>query len=302
MENYASLILLFAMGYLLKHLPKFPRDTATSLNLFVIYVSLPAMILHQVPTLRFSSSMLLPALLPWAMLALSAGLVVLGARALGWPRDVTAALLLVVPLGNTSFLGLPMVSGFFGSDKVAYAILYDQFGTFPALSIYGTLVLAYYGGNETPTPAQIARKIITFPPFIALLLALATSGLRYPTAVASAFKLIAASLVPVVMVAIGFQYKLAIDKQHLPPLAVGLSIKLVIAPLAALGLCLALGLNGMVAKVSVFEAAMPPMVTAGALAIMAGLAPELTAAMVGVGILLSFATLPLLHKLLVTLL
>jgi hypothetical protein len=40
------------------------------------------------------------------------------------------------------------------------------------------------------------------------------------------------------------------------------------------------------------------MVSAGAVAIMANLSPTLTAALVGAGILLSFATLPLLFQLL----
>ena len=76
--------------------------------------------------------------------------------------------------------------------------------------------------------------------------------------------------------------------------------KLLLMPLAVLAGCLALGLSGKAVQVSVFEAAMPPMITAGALAMMAGLAPRLIAALVGFGLLLSFVTLPawswLLHR------
>jgi len=43
---------------------------------------------------------------------------------------------------------------------------------------------------------------------------------------------------------------------------------------------------------------MPPMVTAGALALLAGLAPELTAALVGLGLMVSFLTLPILFQIL----
>jgi predicted permease len=52
------------------------------------------------------------------------------------------------------------------------------------------------------------------------------------------------------------------------------------------------------ARVSVFEAGMGPMITAGALAIIAGLEPELMASMVGLGIALSFLTLPVLFQML----
>ncbi len=78
----------------------------------------------------------------------------------------------------------------------------------------------------------------------------------------------------------------------------GLGVKLVDSPLAALLLCRLAGLESEAAQVAVFEAGMPPMVSAGALAISAGLSAELTAALVGFGIPAAFLTLPLLYRLL----
>ena len=49
--------------------------------------------------------------------------------------------------------------------------------------------------------------------------------------------------------------------------------------------------------VSIMEAAMAPMITAGAIASMAGLAPRLSSAIVGSGILISFVTTGILFKL-----
>ncbi len=80
------------------------------------------------------------------------------------------------------------------------------------------------------------------------------------------------------------------------PFGVGLLLKLVAAPLCALFCCRIFGWQSLAAKVSVFEAGMPPMVTAAALASLAGLAPEFTAALVGYGILFSFVTLPVLFQ------
>ncbi len=56
---------------------------------------------------------------------------------------------------------------------------------------------------------------------------------------------------------------------------------------------LTLGLSGDVARTVVLEAAMPSMVTAGALTIAHALAPRLAAALVGYGLLLGLLTLPL---------
>jgi predicted permease len=72
----------------------------------------------------------------------------------------------------------------------------------------------------------------------------------------------------------------------------GLALKLAVMPLLALAVAPLLGLEGIARDAVVLESAMPPMVTAAALAISHRLAPALAAALVGYGILLSLVTLP----------
>ncbi len=296
MQQTLSLLILLAAGYLLRRLPIFPADTDRSLNLYVIYIALPALILRQVPGLSFSRAMLTPVLMPWLVVLCSSLLTLLLCRLLRCSRETTGALLLVVPLGNTSFLGIPMVEQFFGRSAVSWAILYDQFGSFLALATYGTLILAIYGGSSI-TLAGVLRRIFLFPPFIALLAAtlLPVQELLHP--LDKALSLAAGSLVPVVLVAIGFQMRLLLPAADLLPFAAGLLVRLLVTPLLFLFLCRILGLEGTAVRVSLFETAMPPMVTAGALASIAGLNPRLTSAMVGFGILFSFFTLPFIFRL-----
>jgi hypothetical protein len=299
MENFVVIVAYLLIGVGIRRLPSFPEQTATVLNLFVIHVSLPALVLRTVPGLTLSRALLAPALMPWAMLALTAAAVLLLARLCRWPRETTGSLLLLAPLGNTSFLGIPMVKSFLGEAAIPYAVFYDQLGTFLGLATWGSVVLALYGhGAARPTAASVARKIATFPPFVALLAALALRPFGYPPVAARLLDALAATLVPVVMIAVGCQLRLRVGRGAVGPLTAGLGLKLVAAPLAALGLCRALGIEGPAAAVSVLEAGMPPMISAGALALLAGLAPELSAALVGLGILLSFVTLPALAALL----
>ena len=299
MENFIITMTYLLIGVLIKRLPRFPLETGNVLNMFVIYVSLPAVVLLKIPGLTFSRELLVPTLMPWAMLLLSALTVLILARLLGWSRSITGCLLLLVPMGNTSFLGIPMVKAFFGEPAISYALLYDQLGSFLALATYGSVVIAIYGGAAgRPTLGDVVLKIVTFPPFIALVLAFLIRSIAYPPVVAGILKSLAGTLVPVVMIAVGYQLTLKISRESHGPLAIGLVLKLVAAPLVALGICRFLGLEGEAANVSIFEAGMPPMVSAGALAILAGLAPGLTAALVGLGIILSFVTLPVLYYLL----
>ena len=296
MERILPFLILLVAGNIMRRLPLFPADTDRSLNLYVIYGALPALILTQVPKLSLSSDLLLPVLMPWAVVVFSGALIWLICRVLRWSREVTGALLLMVPLGNTSFLGIPMVEQFFGSSGVPYAILYDQFGSFLALTTYGTFILALYGEGEKPSPLKIVQKIILFPPFIALAFALVLHGVLFPEWLEKMLAMTAGSLVPVVLVAIGFQVRLRMPLAELLPFGVGLSVRLLVTPLVFSVVCYGLGMSGPALQVSLFETAMPPMVTAGALASIAGLKPRLTSALVGFGILASFVTLPFIYQ------
>jgi len=294
-ENFILTISLLAVGMLLKRVQIFPENTSQTLNLFVIYVSLPALVLMKVPELQFSQEVLVVAIVPWVLLVFSAGLIIIAAKIFYWSRDILAALLLIVPLGNTSFLGIPMVQSFFGEQAVPYALIYDQLGSFLALAVYGSLILALFSQAQNKvTIKSVLMKIITFPPFISLVIALMLSYTSLPQAYFDFLSPLAATLVPVVMIAVGFQLNLKLESGQLQPFIIGLSVKMLIAPALIFLLFLLFDLDGMIYKVTIFEAAMPPMISAGALAIMVNLAPKLTAAMIAYGIVFSFVTLPIL--------
>jgi predicted permease len=299
MENFVITITFLLLGMALKRIPDFSDETGNVLNLFVIYISLPALVLLKIPELIFSKNLLVPALMPWGALLFSCALILLLSRLLKWDRATTGCLLLLIPLGNTSFLGIPMVKAFFGENAISYALLYDQLGSFLALATYGSLILALYGtGESKPTIAGVVKKVISFPPFIALVLAFTLKAFPYPPVAVSLLEILASTLVPLVMIAVGFQLTLRLSRKVTSQLCIGLSIKLIAAPVAALFLCKIAGLEGEAVQVSIFETGMPPMVSAGALAILANLSPALTAALVGIGIVLSFATLPMLYQML----
>ena len=299
MQNFLIILTFLLIGMGIKRLPAFPKETGNALNLIVIYVSLPALILLKIPQLVFSSELLAPVIMPWAMLVFSAALILVLAKAFKWDRATTGCLLLLVPLGNTSFLGIPMTRAFFGEAAVPYALLYDQLGSFLALATYGSFVLALYGrGSSRPSLHAVLKKVVSFPPFIALVAAFLLRPLTYPPIIIDILDMLAATLIPLVMIAVGYQLQPKMDKAVRAPLWLGLVIKLLVAPLVALLVTRFLGWDGELVRVSILEAGMPPMVSAGALAILDDLNSPLAAALVGIGIVVSFLTLPLLFQLL----
>jgi len=298
MSNFILIGIFVGLGLLFRRLEAFPKDSAQVLNMFALYVSLPALILLKMPQLELGSEALVVAIAPWGMLLLSVVLILLAARRFGWSRPKTGVLLLVVPVGNTSFMGVPMVNAFFGSPGIPYLIVYDQIGTMLIFALYGSLILALYGKEGTLNVASVARRALTFPPTIAAVVGLALRPWPYPELVVTTLHGISQSLTPLVMTAIGFQLRWRLSPNVVGPLSYGLLIKLLVAPLVALGVFRLFGFSGLPVDIAVFEAGMPPMVTAGALAVVAGMESELAVALVGVGIIAAFATLPILYALL----
>lgn len=299
MDNFVLILAYLIIGVLLRRLPSMPQSSGIALNMYVLYVALPALILKNVPQLQFSAELLIPAVTPWFLLLVVVATVLLLSKWLNWPREITGALLIVLPLGNTSFLGFPMTAALFGDAAMPYAVVYDQIGSFIALASYVTIIAALYSPTAAkPTFKGIAVKIITFPSFIALALGLLLRGYDYPPILTQLIDNLAATLVPVVMVAVGFALTVKFSKSEVVPLLSALGIKLVMMPLLAAALWLTLGYSGVAVNISIFQAAMPPMISAGAIAIMAGLAPRLVSGIIGLGILLGLLTLPVVSWLL----
>jgi predicted permease len=292
-EAFALILSMLALGLVFQRLRVFPDNAAEVLNKVVLYVCLPASVLLYAPRLVLGPEVLAVAAVPWLLLVATVALVSLGTRALGLRRDEHAVLLLCVALGNTSFLGYPLVRALLGEAALPYAVIYDQFGAFLILSTFGLYVLARYGGDAKPTPGSMARRIASFPPFLALVFGLTLMPERPPGWIAAGLQHLADALLPLVVLAIGLSLKLRLPRNELKPLAMGLALKLAVMPLLALAVAPLLGLEGIARDAVVLESAMPPMVTAAALAISHRLAPALAAALVGYGILLSLVTLPL---------
>ncbi|MCQ4165833.1 AEC family transporter [Tahibacter harae] len=293
LASFAFVLLLMGLGRSLVWRRLVPDSAPDALNSVVLYVCMPASILLQVPRLEFQATAFGVVLIPWLLVAVSTGLMLLAARLWRLARPDTAVLLLEVPLGNTSFLGYALVPVLASQDALPFAVLYDQFGSFLILSTFGLTVIAIYSGGARPTPAAVLGRVLRFPPFLALVFALTLMPAQPPEAIRNVLQQLAGAMLPLVGLALGMQLKLRLPRAQLLPLGLGLAGKLLLLPLLAWLLCLALQLAPDARAAVVLESGMPPMITAAALAAMARLAPELGAALVGYGVVLSMLTLPL---------
>ncbi|BBI98917.1 transporter [Ferrigenium kumadai] len=291
MNNLLLLIFCFIAGVLLRRFRRMPDNAPATLNSFIIHVSLPALTLLYIHDLRLSGDVLLVAAMAWLVFGLSAGCFWLIGRWLELPRATTGALIVVGGLGNTSFFGLPMVEAYYGASGLGTAIVADQLGSFFALSVLGITVAGIYSSGR-PTAVEIAKRIALFPPFIALIIALLLIPVEYAPWFTALLKRLGDTLAPLALLSVGMQLRLGHVAEHGRNLALGLGFKLILAPLAIYLLYVQLlGAHGQTIQVTLFEAAMPPMITAAIVASEHDLDPPLANLMVAMGLLLSFVTL-----------
>lgn len=292
MNNYVLLGACLLLGLFLRRSGRLPDNAAASLNGFVVHISLPALTLTYVHGLKLDTSLILPALMAWVMFGVGCGFFWLAARALGFSRATTGGLMLTGGLANTSFIGLPMIDTFYGPQFLGLGILIDQLGSYFVLSTLGILVASLYSGHSMNAKTVI-RKIVLFVPFQAFVLALLLMPFEYPIWLNELLMRLGATLVPIALVSVGYQLQLSQVRGKAYALTVGLVFKLAVAPALILLLFAGvLGAEGPVLSVTVFEAAMGPMIGASIVAIDHELDPPLLTLMVGVGIPLSFLTLP----------
>jgi len=302
MNNYLLLGACFLLGILLRYSGRLPNNAAAALNGFVIHISLPALTLTYVHGLKLDASLILPALMAWVMFGISCGFFWLGAKVLGFSRATTGALTLTGGLANTSFVGLPMIETFYGQQFLGLGILIDQLGSYFALSTVGILLASLYSSGHDVTIKAVIRRIVLFVPFQAFVLALLLMPFEYPSWLDELLRRLGATLVPIALVSVGYQLQLSHVRGKASALAIGLLFKLVIGPALILLLFVKLlWADWSVLSVTVFEAAMGPMIGASIVAMDHELDPPLVTLMVGVGIPLSFLTLPAWWELLASL-
>lgn len=297
MHSLIYLGIAFALGLLLNKAKILPPQTPQRVNAFIINIALPAIILLRIPNLSLNHEALLPIAVAWLVIIGSATTIYVLGRYMQWPKEVTGALLLVVPLSNSAYLGLPLIKAVYGVEALPYAILYDQFGNFIGVSVYAAIIIAAFSPQQRQTSWQsIAKTIISFPPFIALILGLLIEPSWFPQTLESLLTVLASTMGPLCMLIIGVQMRLSVPQTLIKPLAIGLGIKLFAAPMLVWIIChYALSWNE-VTHAALYQAAMPPMITAGLLAINAGLSERLVVAITGIGTILCLITLPLFYS------
>ena len=286
MQNLVLLIFCFIAGILLKRFKKFNDQSHLTLNHFIIYISLPGLIIKNLRFVPVTPAYFSAAFMPWIIFILCIPFFLLLARNKVISREAALCLILTAGLGNTSFVGIPIIEALYGSQYVPIGIVIDQLGTFLVVSLLGITLIDFLLMGEFHFRRALIN-LTTFPPFIAILIAGIFLYFKPPEIVYTMADRLGATLAPLALVSVGMQWKTNALKHLRLELALGLGYKLILAPLIIFLLYSSFDYVSDLKRIVLLEASMGPMITGGIIAVSKNLNPALASAMVSVGIPLS---------------
>ena len=288
----------FLLGWLLSSLRPVPPVIIATADKYVLRLALPALILAKLSTVELNADLALPIAIAWTLIVGAAVVIIVCGRIFSVDQKIIGAVLLVAVLGNTSFLGLEMVHSLLGAEHMPSAIAFDQLGTFLGLSLWGSYVASRYGAGESGW-RPLVRRLSRFVPFLAVLASVPLRMVDLPDIGYDMLNTIGRTVAPVAMGALGLRFTLRISSRVAVPALLGLVLKMLVMPGAVYVVATIAGSTHDLAwSTSIMQAAAPPMVTAGVVAVSAGLSEELVAFMVGIGTLVAFVSIPLLSLIL----
>lgn len=293
MNNIILIFVFLFLGLVLQKVKRLPVNTYKMLNIVVIYICLPALALYYIPKIEWDNKLLFPIGVTWIGFTVSYLFFSFLGNRFGWSKKLMGCLIITAGLGNTSFLGFPIIQALYGEEGLKTAILVDQPGTFVVVSTLGILVATLFS-NASPSGLYIAKKILFFPPFITFLLACLMNVFNFDfhQNIQLGLQNVGSVMTPLAMLSVGLQLRFDRKSKHWKFLGLGLLYKLILTPaLIYILYVVILNQNSKAIQVSIIEAAMAPMITASIVASSHGLKPRLSSMMIGFGIPLSFITL-----------
>ncbi|MBX7076345.1 MAG: AEC family transporter [Methanobacteriaceae archaeon] len=292
-----TIIFMIFLGYFLKRIDFLKVTDVNALNKIVMNIALPCMIFK---ALYKANMNLLPTLSILPVVGLLSSFVIgiivyFILKYLKYDNKKLWSILLTVIIGNTGFMGYPIILGAYGNSGFVRAIFFDINTTLTFL-IMSVVLIIIFGG----TYKQAIKKAFLLPPLWALILGICFNLANIPigevaTNIITSFS---ALTIPLIMIALGLSLRFEGLKWHKGTVTFTAVVKLVFYPLITLGILILFRLHGLEFNVSLIQAAMPSGMFSLVLAISHDLDFRLTSDCIFTNTLLSLITIPIIVSLL----
>ncbi len=238
-----------------------PAKAPVYLGNFLLWIGVPLSIVTFLRGANLSGMIWLAPTVAWAAILLSTGVAWIWIRYRStkavWRPSTKGSFLLTSMVGNTGYLGYPIVLALVGPKYFAWALFYDLLGTTIGAYGLGVAVGAYFG-SQFQGNWQLIQQLLKNPPLWSLVAGLYLRNIPLPLSVEQILKVLAWAIIFLSLILIGMRLGQLTSLRQLPKACASLSIKMVLIPLA-LGTGLTLvGITGSPRLVLVLQMAMPP--------------------------------------------
>lgn len=285
-QNILPIFIVAGFGYALQRWGGMDKQ---DLSRAVFYCFSPCLVFSSLVNSRLANNELLSLVTFAALFTLAIGLLAwLVARLLRLSRVETVALMLLVMFVNGGNYGLTLNQLRYGDDGLARAVVYFITSTV-ILYTLGLFVASTGHLNWRQSLARLWRM----PPLYAALSAVVvySFGVHIPAPLLRGIEVAGAGAIPTMLLVLGMQLA---DVQGKAPMRLSvpaISLRLLVAPVVAMGITALLGLEGLGRATSIIEASMPPAVFNIILATEFDLQPSAVTRIVAMATLLSPVTL-----------
>ena len=208
-----------------------------------------------------------------------------------WSRPTQGSFILSAMVGNTGYIGFPVILSLVGPQYFGWAVFYDGLGS--AIGAYGLgVLLAARFGLETQNPLALMTVMLKNPALWSLGFTLLSRDVPLPDQVEQILQFIAWGIIGLSLILMGMRLSQLSSWRYFRQASVSLSIKMLIVPLVLGTILSILGVEGSPLLVMVLLMATPPAFATLVLAEAFNLDRELTVTTLAVGSVVLLVTLP----------
>lgn len=314
------ILILVAMGYILKQKKIITIQTKDFLSKIVYYFAFPALTFRSIVSFDFSKTFKLKLVVHNLSVTLSIFIIAFLIAVLIKDRRKKGALTMGGFRSNQGYMGMPIVNGFYGEEAMSRAAVINGFDS-PLVILLSVISLEIFRFNKEKKGninleenrkkslvKLIKKKLLSFisnPFILSAVIGLLLSYLKVPVLsfkiLDQFLKISAGMALPLALISIGCSLEIKHLKDNLLLVFCASSIKLIIAPIIAyLSAYFIFGFRGVDLGISIILLSTPTSVSSYIMASELESDAELTASIIGITTFLSIITISIIQYILKT--
>ncbi|MBT9130305.1 MAG: hypothetical protein DDT42_00710 [candidate division WS2 bacterium] len=262
-DKIVTLLVLIALGFFCKKIKLISDEGSLILKSIVFNITLPALVFMSIRGASWTPEYLKIPLVVWLSVIFLGIIIYFFSRLLRFNKELTAILVLTGVMGNTTFLGYPIVKTLLGAESLPYGIVYDQ-SSFLFLFLLWLPFTAYIFLNSDGVSKKVNYSVldtlIKNPPLIAIIVAIILRNIFLPAFVIDSLNIIAQSTTLLVMLFVGTMLNLDIKKEEIMFVGLILLFKQLCFPAVNYLFSIFLGVSNQITQAILVQASMPVMI------------------------------------------